>query len=113
MSSGTTIYSGNCLCFRTGETVSQLTNNHNSEYDMVYELIGIIIQHPSNLLTVSDYLAIHPEADINMTPADYLVIIRREAPTFSQLLEWCKVYDLSGDFNNFDSGWSVSMSIYS
>jgi hypothetical protein len=80
---------------------------------MVFELIGILGTHPCELLVVSDYLSTHPDTDISMTQEQYISLVREHVSSFQQLLEWCKSTDISGDFNNFDSGWSVSMSVYS
>lgn len=80
---------------------------------MVRELIGMVCSHPADLLSVAEYLAVHTEADANMTQDEYTVLVRNQVTTFAQLLEWCQTYNAQGDFNNFETGWSVSMSVYS
>ena len=106
-------YSGNCLCFRTGEAQSQLTNSHSNESDMVYELIGIVCSHTSDLLPVAEYVSVNTEANPDMTQEEYTTLLRNTIVSFNQLVNWCQLYDVRGDFNNFEVGWSISMSVYS
>lgn len=65
------------------------------------------------LLSVSDYLATHPDANPAMTQEEYTAFVTTTVQSFADLLTWCKTHDVTGDFNNFETGWSISMSVYS
>jgi hypothetical protein len=108
-------YNCRCVYFRSSVPVYHTTESYTSEKEVVNEVIDYLTltaPHPEPFL-IADYFMEVEERSGAMTQQEYNVYIKSVVNTFNALLEWCDKYDKYHDFNNFENGWSVSMSVYS
>lgn len=102
-------YRGNCIWFTNGESFSTPTLHHNRESEMVGELIDYLVMHETPSFLKPEYYLAQSFVDTN----EYAAFIKTQVHDFKFLILWCETYSEPATFNNFETGWSISMSVYS
>ena len=107
-------YTSNFSCFRGAVPIYNTTQTYNDEKSVVDEMIQYLTidaPFPEPILIASYFLEVEGRSG-SMTQEEYAIYMKTVVNTFSDLLGWCSKYDKYEDFNNFESGWSISLSIY-
>lgn len=107
-------YNCNFSCFRPSVPVYFLTQTYNDEKSAVDELIQYLtVDAPFTepILDAAYFMEVEGRSG-SMTQEEYNTYVKMMVQTFDALLQWCTKYDKLEDFNNFESGWSISLSIY-
>lgn len=107
-------YNCRCLHFRNMVSSFHTTETYDTEKVTIDELIDYLTltaPFPEPFLIADYYMQVEERSGI-MTQQEYNLYIKTVVNTFNALLQWCDKYDKYHDFNNFETGWSISMSIY-
>lgn len=107
-------YCCNYSYFREVEPVYYSTQVYDSEKNVVDEMIQYLTVDVSSyqpLLEASYYIEVEGHS-WTMSQPEYSTYLKTVINTFNDLIKWCEKYDRQHDFNNFQTGWSVSLSIY-
>lgn len=102
-------YRGNCIWFANGESFSTPTLHYNQESEMVNELIEYLVLHENPSFLKPEYYLAQSFIDTN----EYAAFVKTQVHDFQSLIVWCETYSEPTTFNNFEMGWSISMSVYS
>jgi hypothetical protein len=107
-------YNCNFSYFRTSVPIYHTTNTYDNEKNVINEIVEYLTLDPifvDPILEASYFMEVEQRSG-SMTQTDYCTYMKTVILTFNSLLDWCNKYDKLHDFNNFESGWSVSLSVY-